>query len=183
MMLGILSLEPSPQFIYDGFLPILHGKPTNQWLCDDAEPAFMDGNVICVIDHGSFRTFRERQFFVAGSSKLRAFIVRNEPLSGENLGFHFHRKPLAERFDGRFYFQIIFSMPYDVYRFRNFRKILRPFFKVSYHGKHLRERSLDKPFGMESDVFHAKMMPKISGGFALAYCTVTVVLSVGYAVL
>ncbi len=98
----------------------------------------MDGNLISVIDHGSFWTFREQQFFVARSSKFRAFIIRNEPLSREDLGFHFYWKLLAERFDGRVYFQIISSMPYDLYRFRNFRKILRPFFKVSYYVKHLR---------------------------------------------
>ncbi len=75
----------------------------------------MDGDLIIVIDHGSFWTFREQQFFMARGSKFRAFIIRNESLSREDLGLHSYWKLLAERFDGRFHFQIISPMPYDLY--------------------------------------------------------------------
>ena len=105
----------------------------------------MDGDLISVIDHGSFRTLREQQFFVAGSSKFRANVVRNEPLSRKELVFHFYWKLLAERFDGRVYFQIISFMLYDLYGFRNFRKILGIFFKVSYYSEYTVYGSFNNP--------------------------------------
>ncbi len=120
----------------------------------------MNGHLISVINHGAFGVFREQQLLVARSAKFRAFVIRDEALVGEDLIFHFYGELFAKRFNRCLHFQIIPVALYDSYRFRYFRKIFRPVFKVSHYLKHLGPGSLNQPLSPKSDVFHLIIITK-----------------------